>query len=62
MFFGALYSISFVLLSSLFFLSRSQDDDNLDIEITKIDAPTLLALNQFAEQCIAVAKKRKLNA
>ena len=40
----------------------TQDDDNLDIEITKIDAPTLLALNQFAEQCIAAAKKRKLNA
>jgi hypothetical protein len=34
----------------------------LDIEITKIDAATLLGLNTFAEQCIAVAKKRKLNA
>jgi hypothetical protein len=39
-----------------------QDDENLDIEITKIDAVTLLSLNQFAEACVAQSKKRKLNA
>jgi hypothetical protein len=36
-----------------------QDDDDLDIEITKIDASTLLALNDFAETCLAQNKKRK---
>jgi len=35
------------------------DDDDLDIEITKIDASTLLALNDFAETCLAQNKKRK---
>ena len=34
--------------------------EDMDIEITKIDSPTLLALIDYAEQCTQQTKKRKL--
>ncbi len=36
-----------------------EDDDELEIEINKIDGNTLIELNQFAQECITNSSQKK---